>query len=70
MMTNFISGALFTTLMSKALEKGSFSVQLNPLLQAQDSLNYSNIYTVLTVLIIIVTFTYHFRFKRYSAVRG
>ncbi len=70
MMTNFISGALFTTLMSKALEKGSFSVQLNPLLQAQDSLNYSNIYTVLTVLIIIVTFTYHFRIKRYSAMRG
>ncbi len=70
MMTNFISGALFTTLMSKALEKGSLMVQLNPLLQTQDSLTYSNIYTVLTILIIIVTATYHFRFKSYSTVHG
>lgn len=53
MMTNFISGAIATTLISKALEMKK-NIQLNPLLLEHESLNYSNIYTILALLIIIV----------------
>ncbi|MFB9761244.1 hypothetical protein [Ectobacillus funiculus] len=41
-MTNFIAGAIATTLISKALEIKSAPLQLNPFLLKHESLNYSN----------------------------
>ncbi|MCY8235186.1 MFS transporter [Priestia endophytica] len=64
MMMNFIAGATATTLISKALEIKDASLQLNPFLLEHNSLNYSNIYAVLTVLIVIVTLIYSSNFKR------
>ena len=67
MMINFISGAVFTTMMSASLEKENLSIQLNPLLLTQNGISYSNIYTVLSILVVIITLTYHFRLKENSA---
>lgn len=64
MMMNFIAGATATTLISKALEIKSASLQLNPLLLNHNSLNYSNIYAVLAILIVIVTFIYMSNFRK------
>nr|WP_269431595.1 MFS transporter [Bacillus sp. SA1-12] len=46
MMTNFIAGAAATTFISKALEIKDSSLHLNPFLQNQEGLNFSNIYDV------------------------
>lgn len=67
MMINFISGAVFTTMMSASLEKKDLSMQLNPLLLTQNGISYSNIYTVLSILVVIITLTYHFRLNENSA---
>lgn len=64
MMMNFIAGATATTLISKALEIKSASLQLNPLLLNHNSLNYSNIYAGLAILIVIVTFIYMSNFRK------
>jgi DHA2 family metal-tetracycline-proton antiporter-like MFS transporter len=64
MMMNFIAGATATTLISKALEIKDASLQLNPFLLEHNSLNYSNIYAVLTVLIVMVTLIYSSNFKK------
>lgn len=64
MMMNFIAGATATTLISKALEIKDASLQLNPFLLEHNSLNYSNIYAVLTILIVIVTLIYSSNFKK------
>lgn len=67
MMINFISGAVFTTMMSASLEKEDLSIHLNPLLLTQDGISYSNIYTVLSILVLFITLTYHFRFHANNA---
>ncbi|MFP7159655.1 MFS transporter [Priestia aryabhattai] len=64
MMMNFIAGATATTLISKALEIKNASLHLNPLLLNYNSLNYSNIYAVLAILIVIVTFIYRGNFRK------
>ena len=64
MMMNFIAGATATTLISKALEIKSASLQLNPLLLNLNSLNYSNIYASLAILLVIVTFIYMSNFRK------
>lgn len=69
MMMNFIAGATATTLISKALEIKSTSLHLNPLLLHHNSLNYSNIYAVLAILIVIVTFIYRRNFRK-ETIKG
>lgn len=64
MMMNFIAGATATTLISKSLEVKSQSLQLNPFLLNLNSLNYSNIYAVLAILIVIVTLIYSNNFRK------
>ncbi|MCU5031415.1 antiporter [Bacillus thuringiensis serovar brasilensis] len=64
MMMNFIAGATATTLISKALEIKSVSLQLNPFLLKHNSLNYSNIYTILAILIVIVILIYRSKFRK------
>lgn len=64
MMMNFIAGATATTLISKALEIKNASLHLNPLLLNYNSLNYSNIYAVLAILIVVVTFIYISNFRK------
>lgn len=64
MMTNFIAGAIATTLISKALEVKNATIQLNPLLLKHESLNYSNIYAALAILIVIVFIIYSSNFKK------
>lgn len=64
MMMNFIAGATATTLISKALEINNASLHLNPLLLNYNSLNYSNIYAVLAILIVVVTFIYISNFRK------
>jgi DHA2 family metal-tetracycline-proton antiporter-like MFS transporter len=64
MMMNFIAGATATTLISKSLEVKSQSLQLNPFLLNHNSLNYSNIYAVLAILIVLVTFIYSNNFRK------
>ncbi|MGG0413579.1 hypothetical protein [Peribacillus simplex] len=63
MMMNIIAGATATTLISKALEVKSPSLQLNPFLLGHNSLNYCNIYAVLAILIVMVTFIYRSNFR-------
>ncbi|WP_258832170.1 MFS transporter [Peribacillus frigoritolerans] len=69
MMMNFIAGATATTLISKALEVKSASLQLNPFLLNHNSLNYSNIYVVLAILIVIVSFIYMSNFRK-ETIKG
>lgn len=69
MMMNFIAGATATTLISKALEIKNVSLHLNPLLLNYNSLNYSNIYAVLAILIVIVTFIYRRNFQK-ETIKG
>lgn len=64
MMTNFIAGAIATTLISKALEIKNATLQLNPFLLKHESLNYSNIYAALAILIVIVFIIYSSNFKK------
>jgi DHA2 family metal-tetracycline-proton antiporter-like MFS transporter len=67
MMTNFIAGATATTLISKALEMKHSALQLNPFLQSQDSLNFSFIYAVLALLIVIVFLIYSSNFREVTS---
>ncbi|MEM1506089.1 MFS transporter [Domibacillus sp. 8LH] len=66
MMTNFIAGATSITFISKALEIHHTVIQLNPFLHNQESINYSNIYAVLALLIAAVAFIYSSTFKKQS----
>ncbi|MCM3789243.1 MFS transporter [Domibacillus indicus] len=66
MMTNFIAGATSITFISKALEIHHTAIQLNPFLHNQESINYSNIYAVLALLIAAVAFIYSSTFKKQS----
>ncbi|MDP1420240.1 hypothetical protein Q8G35_18065 [Peribacillus simplex] len=64
MMMNFIAGATATRLISKALEVKSPSLQLNPFLLDHNSFNFSKIYAVLAILIVMVTFIYRSNFRK------
>ena len=64
MMTNFIAGAASITFISKALEIKHAALQLNPFLQNHESINYSNIYAVLTLLIAAVTLIFSSSLKK------
>ncbi|MGM7723337.1 MFS transporter [Metabacillus sp. Hm71] len=66
MMTNFIAGAAATTFISKALEIKDSALHLNPFLQNQEGLNFSNIYAVLALLIVIVFLIYSSQFRKAS----
>ncbi|MFL0574189.1 MFS transporter [Priestia megaterium] len=69
MMMNFIAGATATTLISKALEIKGANFKINPLSLNYNSLNYSNIYAVLAILIVIVTFIYMMNFRK-ETIKG
>lgn len=64
MMTNFIAGATSITFISKALEVKHAVLQLNPFLQNHESINYSNIYAVLALLIAAVTLIFSSSLKK------
>ncbi|PKG23842.1 MFS transporter [Niallia nealsonii] len=69
MMINFIAGATDTTLISKVLEIKHTTLHLNPFLQDQDSLNFSNIYAVLALFIIVVSLIYTSNFRKASKLK-
>lgn len=64
MMMNFIAGAVATTLISKVVEKKTDITQLKPLLINSNGLTYSNIYTCLAILILLIIVLYASSFSK------
>lgn len=62
MMLNFISGATATTLIGKILDLGHPTFQLNPFLVNKQALSYSNIFAVLSIMLIVVLLAYKRQF--------
>ncbi|WP_232311144.1 MFS transporter [Robertmurraya korlensis] len=67
MMTNFIAGAVATTFISIAVERKADVMQLNPLLIDSNGVTYSNIYTSLAILILLIIVLYANSFRKSSS---
>jgi len=61
-MINFISGALAMSVVGKLLDKGSISMQFNPMTSNDAAYIYSNIFVVMSLLIIVVVLVYRYQF--------
>lgn len=68
-MFNFIAGATSTTILGKVLDLGSTSLQLNPLAISKQGLIYSNIFVVLTVLLLVNVWLYYRLFSKSEVAR-
>lgn len=66
LMINFLSGALAMSVVGKMLDKGSSSFQLNPFITNHAASVYSNIFVVMSLLIIIVFSLYRYQFGKGS----
>ncbi|AFC28501.1 Major facilitator family transporter [Paenibacillus mucilaginosus 3016] len=71
MMVNFIAGAIATSVIGKVLDAGRASVPhaLNPLLIVSDGGVYSNIFLVLSVLVLVNTLLFYVFFGERAARR-
>ncbi|TXR67539.1 MFS transporter [Bacillus sp. AR18-7] len=61
-MINFISGAMAMSVVGKLLDKGSTSLKLNPFVANEAANMYSNIFGVMSLLILLVVMLYRFQF--------
>ena len=61
-MINFISGAMTMSVVGKLLDKGSTSLKLNPFVANEAANMYSNIFGVMSLLILLVVVLYRFQF--------
>jgi len=61
-MINFISGAMAMSVVGKILDKGAASVQFNPVITNEAGHVYSNIFVVMSLLIIAVVILYRYQF--------
>ncbi|ADK03756.1 TPA: MFS transporter [Bacillus anthracis] len=61
-MINFISGAMAMSVVGKLLDKGSTSLKLNPFVANEATNMYSNIFGVMSLLILLVVMLYRFQF--------
>ncbi|MFD0682194.1 MULTISPECIES: MFS transporter [unclassified Paenibacillus] len=64
MMANFISGAIATSLIGRMLDSGETALAYNPLLLIPSAAVFSNIFLVLSLLIIVNTVLFYFQFGR------
>lgn len=62
-MINFISGAIAMSVIGKMLDQSSTSLQLNPIVTNDAAYIYSNIFAVLSLLIIAVVVLYRYQFR-------
>ncbi|MBH5319543.1 MFS transporter [Paenibacillus sp. GSMTC-2017] len=67
-MVNFISGAIAMSLIGKMLDAGSTSARINPLMMNEAGEVYSNIFAVLSMLVIVAIVVYRYQFGGSSAV--
>lgn len=61
-MINFISGAMAMSVVGKILDRGAASVQFNPVITNEAGHVYSNIFVVMSLLIIAVVILYRYQF--------
>lgn len=61
-MINFISGAMAMSVVGKLLDKESTSLKLNPFIANEAANMYSNIFGVMSLLILLVVVLYRFQF--------
>ncbi|WP_211748777.1 MFS transporter [Paenibacillus sp. Marseille-Q4541] len=61
-MINFISGAMAMSVVGKLLDKGATSLQFNPFIKSDDALVYSNIFVVMSLVVIAVVILYRYQF--------
>jgi DHA2 family metal-tetracycline-proton antiporter-like MFS transporter len=61
-MINFISGAMAMSVVGKMLDKGTAAVQFNPLNTNATAHVYSNIFLVMSLVIIAVLVLYRYQF--------
>ncbi len=61
-MINFISGAMAMSVVGKLLDNGSTPLKLNPFIANQAANMYSNIFDVMSLLILLVVVLYRFQF--------
>ena len=67
-MINFISGAMAMSVVGKLLDKGSSSVKFNPLITNDAANVYSNIFVVMSILIIVVVVVYRYQFGKNTSL--
>lgn len=67
-MINFISGAIAMSLIGKLLDKGSSSFHLNPVVTNPTAYVYSNIFVVLSIVIVVAIVIYRLQFGAAKAV--
>ena len=59
-MINLISGAMAMSVVGKMLDYGSISMRFNPLITKVTANVYSNIFVVMSLLIIVVVVVYRY----------
>lgn len=66
-MINFISGAFAMSVVGKLLDKGTTTLQLNPFITNHAAHIYSNIFIIMSFLIIVVFLVYRYQFDKRNA---
>ncbi|GIP45959.1 MFS transporter [Paenibacillus sp. J45TS6] len=62
-MINFISGAMAMSVVGKLLDKGSSFLQFNPFITNNDAYVYSNIFALMSLVIVVVVVFYRYHFS-------
>ncbi|WP_366296051.1 MFS transporter [Paenibacillus sp. AN1007] len=65
-MFNFIAASVSTTVLGKVIDGGAPQLHFNPFISLSSAFVYSNLFILLAVLIVLMTFLYRWQFDRKS----
>ncbi|KAA8783615.1 MFS transporter [Paenibacillus amylolyticus] len=65
-MFNFIAASVSTTVLGKVIDGGAQQMHFNPFISLSSAFVYSNLFIVLALLVVVMTFVYRWHFDRKS----
>ncbi|WP_145412987.1 MFS transporter [Paenibacillus xylanexedens] len=65
-MFNFIAASVSTTVLGKVIDGGAQQMRFNPFISLTSAFVYSNLFIVLAILVVVMTFVYRWHFDRKS----
>ena len=63
-MFNFIAASVSTTVLGKVIDGGAQQMRFNPFISRSSAFVYSNLFIVLAMLVVVMTFVYRWHFDR------
>lgn len=63
-MFNFIAASVSTTVLGKVIDEGAQQMRFNPFISRSSAFVYSNLFIVLAMLVVVMTFVYRWHFDR------